>query len=89
MSYHNFPQWLEQLQSQALDKGERQLVLLVGDACWVKELLEINHKKQTTDDLLVFSLHPELVSTIDTKHFSQQLGSENNRILFSCTRTSS
>ena len=88
MSYRNFPQWLEQLQSQAFTKDERQLVLLVGDACWVKELLEINHKKQTTDDLLVFSLHPELVSTIDTKHFSQQLGSENNRILFSCVEGS-
>jgi len=88
MSYRNFPQWLEQLQSQALTKGERQLVLLVGDACWVKELLEVNNQKQTTGDLLVFSNHPDLVSTIDTKHFSQQLGSENNRILFSCVERS-
>ena len=84
MANRNFPQWLEQLQSQALVKVERQLVLLVGDVCWVKALLQINSQTQTTDDLLVFSHHPDLASTIDTKHFSQQLGSENNKILFSC-----
>jgi len=88
MANRNFPQWLEQLQFQALVKVERQLVLLVGDACWVKALLQINNQTQTTDDLLVFSHHPDLASTIDPKHFSQQLGSENNKILFSCVENS-
>jgi tRNA(Met) cytidine acetyltransferase len=88
MAKRNFPQWLEHLQSQALTMVERQLVLLVGDACWVKALLQINDQTPTADDLLVFSLHPDLVSTIDTNHFSQQLGSENNKILFSCVESS-
>jgi tRNA(Met) cytidine acetyltransferase len=84
MPNRNFSQWLEQLQSQALAKFERQLVLLVGDACWVKQLLELNEQVNTADGWLVFSHHHEIASTIDNKHFAQQLGSENNKILFSC-----
>ena len=87
MTKRNFPQWLEQLQSQALTKVERQLVLLVGDACWVKALLKINDKIHSKDDFLVFSHHPDIVSTINNKHFAQQLGTENSKILFSCVET--
>jgi tRNA(Met) cytidine acetyltransferase len=88
MPNRDFPQWLEQLQSQALTNAERQLVLLVGDACWVKALLNRNVKTQTKENLLVYSQHPDLVSTIDIKHFSQHLGSENHQILFSCAESS-
>jgi tRNA(Met) cytidine acetyltransferase len=88
MPNHNFPQWLEELQCQALLKFQRQLVLLVGDAFWVKELLKINDQIDTIDDLFVFSHHQDIASTINNKHFAQQLGSENNKILFSCVETS-
>jgi tRNA(Met) cytidine acetyltransferase len=87
MPNRNFSRWLEQLQSQALTKVERKLVLLVGDVFWVKTLFQINDKTQAIDDILVFSHHPCLVSTIDNKHFAQQLGSENNIILFSCVES--
>ncbi|MFB0981394.1 MAG: GNAT family N-acetyltransferase [Alteromonadaceae bacterium] len=87
MPDRNFSTWLEQLQCQALTTFERQLVLLVGDVFWVKTLLQINDKTHKTDGLLVFSHHPCLVSSIDNKHFAQQLGSEHNQILFSCVES--
>ena len=84
MPNRNFPQWLEQLQCQALAKFQRHLVLLVGEYCWVEQLLQLNELAQTEDAWLVFSHHPQIASTIDTKHFAQQLGSEHTKILFSC-----
>jgi len=81
----NFPQWLEQLQCQALACFQRQLVLLIGDACWVESLLQLDKQTNNEDDFLVYSHHRAIHSTIDNKHFAQQLGSENSKILFSCT----
>ncbi|TWX50630.1 GNAT family N-acetyltransferase [Colwellia hornerae] len=83
MSNPNFVEWLEQLQCQALSKFQRQLVLLVGDACWVKQLLQLNEKTQSKNAWLVFSHHQEIPATINNKHFAQQLGSEHRKILFS------
>jgi tRNA(Met) cytidine acetyltransferase len=83
MSNRNFVEWLEEMQCQALSKFQRQLVLLVGDACWVKQLLQLNEQNQSKDAWLVFSHHPEIFATINNKHFAQQLGSEHSRILFS------
>lgn len=79
----NFPQWLEQLHCQALEQYQRQLVLLIGDACWVKQLLQLDNN-DSNNQCLVYSQHADIASTIDNKHFAQQLGSEHKRILFSC-----
>jgi tRNA(Met) cytidine acetyltransferase len=84
MPNRNFAEWLEQCQCQALANFQRQLVLLVGDACWVKQLLQLTAQTPPKDAWLVFSHHQEIPATIDSKHYAQQLGSENNKILFSC-----
>jgi len=85
MPEHNFPQWLEQLQCQALACFQRELVLLIGNACWVESLLQLDKQAYNKDDWLIYSHHQAIHSTINNKHFAQQLGSENNKILFSCT----
>ncbi|MBA6303063.1 GNAT family N-acetyltransferase [Colwellia sp. MB02u-14] len=88
MPNRNFAEWLEQCQCQALANFQRQLVLLVGDACWVKQLLGLTVQTPTKDAWLVFSYHQEIPATINSKHYAQQLGSEHNKILFSCVEGS-
>jgi tRNA(Met) cytidine acetyltransferase len=99
MPNHNFPLWLEQLRNQALNSFQRQLILLVGDVHWVKQLLQLDASPQNVSSVnassvnvsthsngtwLIYSHHDDLISTIDKKHFAQQLGSEHHKILFSC-----
>jgi len=94
MPNRNFSLWLEQLQSQALASFQRKLVLLVGDAHWVKQLLQLDSSPQNASSVkisthsneawLIYSHHDDISSTIDKKHFAQQLGSEHHKILFSC-----
>jgi len=78
------PQWLEELQCQALANYQRQLVLLIGDVCWVKKSLEFDSDSQKSHSWLVYCKHQTITSTVDNKNFSQQLGSENSLIFFSC-----
>jgi len=80
----NLPHWLEQLQCHALANYQRQLVLLIGDACWVKQQLQLNEKMPESRPWLVYSKHPAISATFDNKNISQQLGCENSLIFFSC-----
>jgi tRNA(Met) cytidine acetyltransferase len=84
MSNQNFLFWLEQFQQQALANGQRQLVLLVGSACWVKKLLAFDEKTESSD-WLIYSNHNEILANIKTKNIARQLGSENKKIFFSCS----
>jgi tRNA(Met) cytidine acetyltransferase len=80
----NLPHWLEQLQCQALANYQRQLVLLIGDACWVKQQLQLNNKTPESTHWLVYSKHQGISATFDHINISQQLGCENSLIFFSC-----
>jgi len=80
----NLPHWLKELQCQALSNHQRQLVLLIGDVCWVKKSLEFDSESKKAQPWLVYCKHPAITSTVDNKNFSQQLGNENSLIFFSC-----
>ena len=84
MLKNNLPHWLDEMQCQALANFQRQIVLLIGDACWVNKSLKFDRGTKETQPWLVYSKHQAITATVDNKNISQQLGSENSLIFFSC-----
>jgi len=84
MQKSNMPDWLEQLHCEALSNFQRQLVLLIGDAKWVKQLLKFDDETQESAPWLVHSNHKSISANLDNKNISLQLGCENHLIFFSC-----
>ncbi|NQZ22816.1 MAG: tRNA(Met) cytidine acetyltransferase [Colwellia sp.] len=84
MLKNNLPHWLEEIQCQALANFQRQLVLLIGDVCWVNKSLKFDRGTTETQPWLVYAKHQAITATVDNKNISQQLGSENSLVFFSC-----
>jgi tRNA(Met) cytidine acetyltransferase len=80
----NLPQWLGELKCQSLANYQRQLVLLIGDVFWVKKSLEFDSGSQKVNPWLIYCRHQAITATVANKNISQQLGSENSLIFFSC-----
>jgi len=83
----NIPKWLEEIQYQAAVNFQRQLVLLIGDYCWVNKSLMLENGSNEVLPWLVYSQHQKISANVDKKNLSQQLGSENSHIFFSCVET--